>query len=341
MPANGGVGARTGYHSPVTGHHPPCPTGYRRLVLAAAALLSLTGCAAAPEQPPARQPMVTPTGPAGATTPVAQTACTQRAANAVTAQTAFNTANPGDVICLTGDMSDLRLRIFRSGTPDAPIHVLGDGKVRTAGMDVDADHVVLDGITADKPRAPGISLHGTGLTLQNSRVNEPKLGDRDAIRFWGRDIKILHNTLSNTRNEDRAHADCMQTYATDRDHPASQNVLIDGNRCEKIDNNCLIVEGPGSSAGDGSGIGETRNITWTNNFCDNRAAQAVLLDDAQGATLTGNAIVGKIHHAFAIQNGSTGVAVSRNKLNPALKFEVGMDESSRRAYRGPEPGGQP
>ena len=40
----------------------------------------------------------------------------------------------------------------------------------------------------------------------------------------------------------------MQTFATDDNHPASQNVLIDSNRCEDIDNICLIAEGPNSEA---------------------------------------------------------------------------------------------
>jgi len=82
----------------------------------------------------------------------------------------------------------------------------------------------------------------------------------------------------------------MQSFATGPKSrtPNSGNVnrvLIDGNRCEQIDNQCLIVEGPFSSAGDGSGIGRSSDITFSNNYCDAHASQAVWMDDVRNATL--------------------------------------------------------
>jgi hypothetical protein len=112
-------------------------------------------------------------------------------------------------------------------------------------------------------RREGIRRHRPGpdnITLRNTVINGPRRDGGDGIRFWGDNITISHNTITGTRNRGGAHADRMQTYATDADNPASQDVVIDSNRCEMIDNNCLIVEGPNSGAGDGSGEGETSTI---------------------------------------------------------------------------------
>jgi hypothetical protein len=312
-------------------------------VVSAAAALLLAGCSAPAEpQPAAPAPPPAQTAPAVTTPPApAPPPCTARAADPAGAQRALNGANPGDLICLAGDLGGTRLRISRSGTAAQPVRVLGFPGLVTKGLDVRASFVVVDGLTAIRPAAPGISLLGTDIVLQNSRVDAPQGGDYDALRFWGQRIRILNNTLSNTRNLNHAHADCMQTFATDEDHPASGDIVIQGNRCENIDNNCLIVEGPNSEAGDGSGVGRTRDITWADNYCDNRSDQAVLLDDVRGATLTNNQVVGPVNHAFAIQNGSTGVTVAGNKLRAGIRFEVGMDGSSRPGYQGPTPGGQP
>jgi hypothetical protein len=281
-----------------------------------------------------------PSGPAGVGTPAPQTGCTQKATDPSGLERALSDASGGAVICVTGDFGDARLKIGKGGSEGSPLQVLGDGRTRVKGITVTADNVVVDGFVADEPRAPGASLKGNNITLRNTTINGPRRDDGDGIRFWGSNIKILHNTITDTRNSKGAHADCMQTFATDSDNPASEDVLIDGNRCEKIDNNCLIVEGPDSSAGDGSGEGETKNITFSNNYCQNKAAQAVLIDDAAHAVITGNEIAGDIDHAWALQNKATDAVINGNKVG-SVRYEVGMDRSSRSGYQGPEPGGAP
>jgi hypothetical protein len=278
----------------------------------------------------------------GAIRPLAApTGCTKTARDNLSMKDVLNAAGPGDKVCLLGDMDGARLHLKRSGTAQQPIQVLGDGNTTVGGITVEANYVTISGINAVKPKAPGISLLGTHITLENSTSIDPHEDDGDALRFWGSDITIRHDTLRGTRNANHAHADCMQTFATDEDSPASQRVTIDSNRCEDIDNNCLIVEGPNSEAGDGSGQGATTDIRFTNNYCDSRAEQAVLIDDAQHLTLTGNQIDGHNNHAFALQNNATDATVADNTLSPGTKYEVGADDSVARGYHGPAVGGDP
>ena len=251
---------------------------------------------------------------------------------------AVEQAGAGDRICVRGT-SDARLTVNRSGTATAPIQVLGTGDSTVNGITVQGDHVVVDGFTVTKASAPAIQLTGTGITVRNNVVTHPTGGDGDGIRFFGTDLRILHNTVSDVRNEGGAHADCMQTYATNT--PTSENVLIHSNRCEKIDNQCLIAEGPKSREGDGSGEGRSSYMTFTGNYCEFGAAQAVMIDDVQNVTVTSNEIVGDGPKAFGFDNGSTGARVRDNKIAEGISYEVGMDSSSREGYEGPEVGGAP
>jgi parallel beta helix pectate lyase-like protein len=282
-----------------------------------------------------------PNGRPGMGQAEALTGCTAQATDSAGMTQALSAAAPGARICLTGDLRPARLTVERSGTEDRPITILGGGKAVTAGITLEADHVVIDGVIAQQPDAPGISLKGDNVTLKNSASLSPRQGDGDGIRFWGTDMKILHNTIRDTRGTDKRHADCMQTFATDEGHPASQNILIDSNRCEKIDNICLIAEGPNSEAGEGSGEGHSTDFVFSNNYCDNGAGQALFVDDVTDVQVINNDIVGKVEKAFAFQNESNGAIVRGNRIAPGISYEVGIDDSSEDGYEGPEPGGGP
>lgn len=308
---------------------------------------ALAGCSSAPpvvrqSAPPEPVAVTAPDG-RGAVRPLpAPTGCTANVIDGNGMRQAMSAAQPGDKICVTGDISDTRLTIHQSGTAQQPITIAGDGRTLVKGISVDGDYVTVDGINALNPAAPGISLFGNHITLTNSSSLSPRGDDGDALRFWGTYITIAHNTMRDTKNLNNAHADCMQTFSTDADHPASQNITIDSNRCEDIANTCLIMEGPHSLAGDGSGIGATENVTYNNNYCQNMASEALQIDDVQNLTISNNEIAGNtLDHAFALQNMSTGAKVSGNKLNPAINFEVGMDDSSKPGYAGPAVGGNP
>lgn len=314
------------------------------VVLALAGALLLAGCGSgSPSVPPRAGSTTTPvqSGEPGAGTPLAQTNCTTQAADAASMTRALAAAKPGDRICLSGDMGGARLALMNSGTPEQPIVVLGGGRTTTGGITIEASNVSVDGVASERPEAPGISLGGDNISVTNSTVHQPRGGDGDGIRFWGNKITIAHNTVTDTRGRDKRHADCMQTFSTDSEHSASQDIKIDSNRCERIDNICLIAEGPNSEAGDGSGEGTSTRFEFVNNYCDNRADQAVFLDDISDAVITGNQIVGDIPKAFALQNQSTGAMIKDNRIGSSVGFEVGMDDSSEDDYQGPTPGGAP
>ena len=253
-------------------------------------------------------------------------------------QAVVDAANPGDRICAQGTTSQ-RLTVRRSGTAGAPIQIIGVGQTSVRGVTVAASHVVVAGLNAALPVAPGIEITGDNITLLNNTVTSPRGGDGDGIRFFGTNLNILHNTVRDVRNLGGAHADCMQTFATST--PASLHVLIASNRCEKIDNQCLIAEGPHSSAGDGSGKGQSSNIEFVNNYCDTDASQALMIDDVQNMAVAGNDIASGNQKAFAFANNSTGAAVGANLVAKNIGYQVGMDSSSKSGYQGPPVGGKP
>jgi hypothetical protein len=162
-----------------------------------------------------------------------------------------NSAKAGDTVCFGGNLlAGNLLRVTSSGTKELPITVAGDGATVVKGITVDSDNVIIQGFKVIGAAAPGVQLKGNNLTLRNTQIDHPVGGDHDGIRFFGNDIKILHNRVMNITNTNGAHADCMQTYATTT--PAGRNILISGNRCEKVDNQCLIAQGPHSWPGTGA-----------------------------------------------------------------------------------------
>jgi Right handed beta helix region len=258
--------------------------------------------------------------------------CTIHAAS----QYQTRSVKPGDVVCIDGDMADSRLVITKGGTPERPVTYAGEGKA-VAGVTIEANNVVVDGYTMDHPGAPGIEMTGNNITVRNNTVTNPKGGDGDGLRFFGNDLKILHNTISGTSN-DNGHADCMQTFASDT--PSSQHVLIEGNRCEQIDNMCLMAEGPNDGEGDGKGT--TSDFTIKDNFCETlKASQTLMFEDVQNCVISGNEFAAAPAKAIGLAIHSTGAHVSGNKVSPDIGYEVGIDESSMKGYEGPAPGGAP
>ncbi len=239
------------------------------------------------------------------------------------------------MVCVADLRADRRLTITRGGTPDQPITYAGNGSA-VGGITIAADNVIVDGYVVDRPAAPGISMTGDNITVRNNRVSDPRGGDGDGLRFFGTHLKILHNTISGTSNR-HGHADCMQTFASDT--PPSQHVLIEGNRCERIDNMCLMAEGPND--GEGDGRGHTSDFTIRNNFCETLvAAQNLMFEDVQDCVIEGNEFAGDPVKAIGLAIGSTGAHVGDdNVMGPRIRYLVGIDDSSRRGYVGPKPGG--
>lgn len=278
-----------------------------------------------PSTPVTGSPSCGPDGTAGVL-PITPSTCTVNATSA----SQVNSARAGETICFSGSiLAGTPLSVTASGTGSAPIIITGDGDTAVKGIRVNASNVVVQGFSVIGAAAPGVQLKGNNLTLQDTKIDHPTGGDYDGIRYFGDGIKILHNQISNITNTHGAHADCMQTFATTT--PTSRNVLISGNRCEKIDNQCLIAQGPNSAAGNGSGKGESSGLVFSNNYCDAHASQAVHVDDVQNVTMTSNDIQGRVQKAFNFINHSTGIKISCNRLGSGVGKEAITDGTSRTA----------
>lgn len=313
-------------------------------VLAAFALAA-SGCSSGPTTP--ASPMGPHNGPGALSPGPLPPDCTARVGDAAGLRRALGVAQPGDSVCVQGDLGPTRLAVQRSGTPDRPIQILGDGSTVVAGITINADYVVVRGFKVLRAHAPGVWMKGTGITLEDNLVRHPTGDDSDGIRFFGRNLQILHNTITDISPDDSdAHADCIQSFATGPTSTtpntgASRHVLIDGNRCQHIDNQCLIVEGPFSSAGDGSRAGLTSDIRFTNNYCEGHAAQGIWLDDVRDPVIENNQFVGLMIKAIGMVNNSIGGRVGGNIVAPTLDNEISMDTSSALGYQGPPPDGSP
>jgi hypothetical protein len=279
-------------------------------------------------------------GPPGAVRPTPGR-CTSRVDDAAGLRRALDAVTPGARVCVAGDLGAVRLEISRGGRPGAPVEVVAEGTVAVNGITVRANNVVVDGFQVLGAKAPGIEITGNDITVRNNRVVHPTGGDFDGLRFFGNYLRILHNTIVDIGPDgSAAHADCMQTFTNGE--RSSRHVLIAGNRCEKIDNQCLMAEGPGDVGDGGGGGGISADWTWSNNVCDFGAAQGLMIESVQNVTVRNNLFrSAKADKAIGLDVGSTGARVAANVLGTGIDHEIGMDRTSRRGYQGPPPKGGP
>ena len=241
-------------------------------------------------------------------------------------------AAAGARICVTGDVG-ARLEIKKGGTDQSPITIVGDGRSVAKGITVEASNVVVDGFQVLDAQAPGIEMTGNNITVRNNTVVHPTGDDFDGLRFFGNNLKIVHNTISETTNTNGAHADCMQTFTNGR--PSSEHVLIDGNRCDKIANQCLMAEGPGDVGDGGGGDGTSADWVISNNVCDFGAGQGLMIEAVQNVTISHNQFNGTSDKAIGLDIGATGAKVVANRVGSGIKSLVGISEDSRKGYQGP------
>ncbi|MGZ0148784.1 hypothetical protein ACXJJ3_17050 [Kribbella sp. WER1] len=226
-----------------------------------------------------------------------------------------------------------RLEITSGGTAANPKVYDGHGR-SVAGITVEADNVVVRNYVLEKPDAPGVEVTGNNITVSHVTITDPQGGDGDGIRFFGNDLKIVGNTIRGTHNTDDRHADCLQTFASDT--PPSRRVLIEGNRCEQIDNMCLMAEGPND--GEGDGHGHSDHFVFRNNYCQTLdASQALMIEDIQHLTVTGNTFAARPDKVVGLAINSTNATIGTNKVGPDIDCYVGIDDSSRPGYQGPKP----
>ena len=256
-------------------------------------------------------------------------------------------AGPGTVVCLTGDSSE-RLTIDHGGTSRSPVTYSGGGDATVQGIDVTADNVIVQGFTSKDANNMGARLQGDNITFRDNTITHPVYDgdDTDGMRFFGNDITILHNTISDVSdgsdcdNEgcgNGPHPDCMQTFYSDT-YPTSSNITIEGNRCEKAAAQCLIAEGPQIPDEGVNGPGASTGWTFYDNYCDTGAAQAVQFKNVTNVTIADNFFDGKNNKAISLSDGSVGAHVGGNKLGPdTAKLITFDDETVSAGYIGPKP----
>jgi len=298
----------------------------------AVAALGLVGCgssetgSAHPQAPPAGgQPQCTIDGAVGSVPPVV----------------------PGDVVCLSGTL-DSRLTIDTGGTPDRPVTYLGNGAATVTGIDVLASNVVVEGFQSVDAHSMGAKLQGDNIVFQDNTIRHPVNAgdDTDGIRFFGDHITMRHNVVSDVSDGsdcsddgcgDGPHPDCFQTYYS-AEYPTSSDIVIDGNRCEDVAAQCLIAEGPNLPDEGVQGPGASADWTFSNNYCDDDAVQALMIKDVQNVAITGNDFEGHNDKAIALADGSTGAHVDGNTLNPRIPKLITFDDDQEAdGYVGPQP----
>jgi polygalacturonase len=134
------------------------------------------------------------------------------------------------------------------------------------------------------------------------------------------------------------------------DAHASQAVLVDDVRNVVIRGNQIDSTDFESSAGvfkafafanNSTNLGLSSDITFSNNYCDAHASQAVWMDDVRNVTLKNNDVQRVVQKAFALTNNSVGATVSGNRIAPRIENEISMDDTSQIDYHGPTPQGSP
>lgn len=103
-------------------------------VLGLVGVLLVTGCARLSPSPVA----ATAADGRGAIRPLAApTGCTETVIDADAMNLTLAAARPGSRICLLGNLGTTRLMMRASGTPQAPIEIVGDGTTIVRGVTVE------------------------------------------------------------------------------------------------------------------------------------------------------------------------------------------------------------
>lgn len=352
----------------------------RRLrVLGIVAGLVLVVACAVPDQEAARMPISTdgapPPLPADCTTTVGDPAATMGALDA---------ASAGDTICLEGDrLRDTDLVVSRSGTADRPITLAGGG-APVRSVTVQADHVVVEGLTVvdgegivlaggglvarsnevRNATADGISCEescvdaqiegntvvgtdGTGIIVEGQRIVVRKnnvsgsvrreAGDADGVRFFGTDISIVENVITDIKDDgyvgEPPHTDCFQTF--DNSSLPTVDASIVGNICRNVDHQCLIATA--EESGMAGIIGRSQRIEFVGNICEVEGSQAVLVQWIPYVTVRDNSFAGpNLDRAAIFLDGSVGAQFFGNRVQPGVTpYE--LDDSSEEGFRTDQP----
>jgi len=186
------------------------------IVIAAAAVL-IAAMVTVADDPPAR---ATPSD------------CKDAITDSGLAQAALDSARPGSRVCLSGNgLSRAELTMAVSGTPDEPIVVSGKNVV-LRGLDVEADHIVVEGLSFVD--GSGLTLQGAGYVVRDNLLRgassdgilcEPCTDavierntvdgtDGTGIRIQGDRIAVRDNTVSGSVKKAASDADGIRFFGT-------------------------------------------------------------------------------------------------------------------------------
>lgn len=307
--------------------------------------------------------------------------CSRTISRVDDAGAALAAAAPGDTLCFFGgDLADVDLTLARSGTADAPISLVSDGRTPVHQLHVLADHVVIQGFTivgggelllagtgiiAQKntvrdtfrggivcasctdstiesntvthTATAGISISGQRITVRENLVSATVPaddGDADGMRFFGNGHRIISNTIrdiSASGSPTFSHPDCFQTF--DTGHSPTFDVVILGNACQNVEENCLIATG--EETGNIDAPAGSRSITFTGNTCATNGDQAVSLRRWPNVDVRKNKLFGpNLKRGILIIHGSTGCSAKDNTTARDVP-PVEIDNSSRPGFNNP------
>lgn len=188
--------------------------------------------------------------------------------------------------------------------------------------------------------AAGIAISGQRITVRENLVTDTVPGgdgDADGMRFFGNGHRIISNTIrdialpSPSGSGSAAHPDCFQTF--DTGHSSTFDVVILGNACQNVAEDCLSATG--DERGNSDAPAGTRSITFLGNFCATDGDQAVNLRRWPNVDVLKNRLFGPhLRRGILITQSSTG-CTARDNITPRDVPAVEIDESSRRGFTSP------
>lgn len=170
--------------------------------------------------------------------------CTYTIHNVDEARAGITAAVPGDMLCFAGvDLADVDLTMVRSGTANAPISLVSDGRTTIHQLHILADHIVIQGFTIIG--GGELLLGGTGLVAQKNTVQDTKRGGiicasctdstvesntvthaaTVGISISGQRITVRQNLVSATVPADDGDTDGVRFFGTG--HRIISNVIRD------------------------------------------------------------------------------------------------------------------
>lgn len=189
---------------------------------------------------------------------------------------------------------------------------------RMNGISCMCSDTVIDSNVVDGTDGTGIRVEGDRITVAHNQVSgsvRRAASDADGMRFFGTGIRISDHTVRDISAkgypaDGAPHTDCFQTY--DSDAPPTYRVVISGNRCQQVDEQCLIATGERGNPGVPDGM---RAIVFENNVCDVGGSQAIDVEDYPHVEIRGNTISGpNLYRGIHLYSGSVDSAVLDNVL---------------------------